>query len=60
MQHPMNPGESREQYVARMELYAQLQAGLDDVAAGRVSDYHEFMADFWEERKHGLSIGHHG
>ena len=51
MQHPMNPGESHEQYQARLELYALLEEGMDDVRCGRSRDADEFFAEFWEKRR---------
>ncbi|MCL2530626.1 MAG: hypothetical protein FWE40_00515 [Oscillospiraceae bacterium] len=48
MQHPMNPGETREQYAARMELYALLEEGR---ASGNGMPAGEFFAQFWEEKE---------
>jgi len=44
----MNPGETREQYAARMELYALLEEGR---ASGNGMPAGEFFAQFWEEKE---------
>ena len=46
MSHP----ETYEALTARFDLYAKLQEGLDDVAAGRTRPLDEFMQELQNRR----------
>ena len=49
--HQMNPGETHEEYLSRMELYRLLEEAEDELAAGRYRNADEFFAAFWKERE---------
>ena len=49
--HPMNPGETHEEYRDRMELYRLLKEGRE---SGNAMAADEFFAAFWKEKENEL------